>query len=197
VNFTSWLLNPVGGHAIPRLVCAVSLLACSILPWRYEKYRPWKWDFSLSSPVKLIGLSFLGALAVIASDVLTSIPLTKLVGADLITEKCVVSVLTRISPFFWMVAIALGPIVEEVVFRGTLLSFLRDKSNTAIALVLSSAVYALVRITDPGVHPLAGLMWFSAGTIFGIGYLLDGLKLSIGVHSTANFMVFLIYSGVF
>jgi membrane protease YdiL (CAAX protease family) len=71
----------------------------------------------------------------------------------------------------WLTALValVGPISEELVFRGVLLPGLCVRISSQRALLLSSALFALMHIDGQGVHAVA---------IFGIGWVLGWIRLN-------------------
>ena len=51
---------------------------------------------------------------------------------------------------FVLAVVAIGPLVEEVLFRGALLRWLLSKMGKAWAILLSAVAFGLVHISDPG-----------------------------------------------
>jgi membrane protease YdiL (CAAX protease family) len=90
-------------------------------------------------------------------------------------------------------------VLEEAVFRGTLLEqLLRSLPATlfgsALAVILSSATFAAVHFIKParGKPVLQGLYsYFTAGCLFGIGYIASGrcLWVPVTMHATAIFII--------
>jgi membrane protease YdiL (CAAX protease family) len=90
-------------------------------------------------------------------------------------------------------------VLEEAVFRGTLLEqLLRSLPATlfgsALAVIVSSATFAAVHFIKParGKPVLQGLYsYFTAGCLFGIGYIVGGrcLWIPVTLHATAIFII--------
>jgi membrane protease YdiL (CAAX protease family) len=90
-------------------------------------------------------------------------------------------------------------VLEEAVFRGTLLEqLLRSLPATlfgsALAVILSSATFAAVHFIKParGKPVVQGLYsYFTAGCLFGIGYIASGrcLWVPVTMHATAIFII--------
>lgn len=51
---------------------------------------------------------------------------------------------------FVLAVVAIGPLVEEILFRGALLRWLLTKMSRTWAIVVSAVAFGLVHITDPG-----------------------------------------------
>jgi membrane protease YdiL (CAAX protease family) len=88
------------------------------------------------------------------------------------------------SAILWFIfqAVFLFPIVEELFFRGFLLTFLKNYTATWFAIALSAGVFAFAHLNLGAVLPL----WF-LGIILGIAYEHTGsLVLSVGIHACFN-----------
>lgn len=84
--------------------------------------------------------------------------------------------------WFLFQAVLLFPIIEELFFRGFLLTFLKNYTSTWMAIVLSAGVFASVHLNLNAFFPL----WF-LGIILGLVYEHTGsLLLPMGVHSCFN-----------
>jgi membrane protease YdiL (CAAX protease family) len=83
---------------------------------------------------------------------------------------------------FMLEAVILSPLIEELFFRGFLLTFLKKYTSTWMALILSSGVFAFVHVNLGAALPL----WF-LGLALGLAYEHTGsLLLPITLHSCWN-----------
>jgi membrane protease YdiL (CAAX protease family) len=73
-----------------------------------------------------------------------------------------------------VVVVSVGPFVEEVLFRGTLLAGLRARMSTPWAITLSSVVFALVHLPD--IH----WTWYALPNLALIGVLCAWLRVTTG-----------------
>ncbi len=92
--------------------------------------------------------------------------------------------LNRPSDIFWFIfqAACISPIIEELFFRGYLLTFLKKHTSTWMALVLSAGIFAFAHANLAIALPL----WF-LGLVLGIAYENTGsLLLPIGIHACWN-----------
>jgi membrane protease YdiL (CAAX protease family) len=90
----------------------------------------------------------------------------------------------QISTISWFLlqAVFLFPIIEELFFRGFLLTFLRNYTSTGLAVVLSGGVFAFAHLNLGAVVPL----WF-LGIVLGIAYEHTGsLLVPMGIHACFN-----------
>ena len=90
------------------------------------------------------------------------------------------------SMIAWFIfqAVILFPMIEELFFRGFLLTFLKNYTSTWFALVLSAGVFAFAHVNLGAVLPL----WF-LGLVLGLAYEHTGsILLPIGIHSCWNLL---------
>jgi hypothetical protein len=77
---------------------------------------------------------------------------------------------------------------EEIVFRGYILNNLMESFNKWIALLISSALFALLHITNPDVSLISIIAIFIAGILLGINYIYTkNLWFGICLHFAWNF----------
>ena len=78
--------------------------------------------------------------------------------------------------------------IEEAIFRGVLLDYLRRPIGTPAALVASSLAFAAAHAFNSNVNALAITNLAVAGVVFGLAFLWGrGLALPIGLHAAWNF----------
>ena len=93
--------------------------------------------------------------------------------------------LSLLSGVVLMIAVAIS---EEVIFRGYILSNLMLSANRWIALSISSAIFALVHIGNPGISALAIINIIIAGFLLGLNYIYTkNLWFSIFFHFSWNY----------
>ena len=84
--------------------------------------------------------------------------------------------------WFMLQAVFLFPVIEELFFRGFLLTFLKNYTSTWLAIVLSAGVFAFAHLNLGAVLPL----WL-LGIILGVAYEHTGsLVLPMGIHACFN-----------
>lgn len=91
---------------------------------------------------------------------------------------------TKVSTIagFLFQAVFFYPVIEELFFRGFLLTFLKNYTSTWLALVLSAGVFAFAHVNLGAVLPL----WF-LGLVLGLAYEHTGcLLLPMGIHACWN-----------
>jgi membrane protease YdiL (CAAX protease family) len=84
--------------------------------------------------------------------------------------------------WFLLQAVLIFPVVEELFFRGFLLTFLRNYTSTTMAIFLSAGVFAFAHLNLGVVLPL----WF-LGLVLGFAYRHTGsLLVPICIHACFN-----------
>jgi membrane protease YdiL (CAAX protease family) len=85
---------------------------------------------------------------------------------------------------FMAQAVLLSPLVEELFFRGFLLTFLKNYTSTWPALILSAGVFAFAHVNLDSVLQL----WL-LGVVLGLAYEHTGsLLLPVGIHACWNLL---------
>jgi membrane protease YdiL (CAAX protease family) len=83
---------------------------------------------------------------------------------------------------FLLWAVIISPMMEEIFFRGFLLTFLKNHTTTWLALILSAGIFAFAHVNLGSVVQL----WL-LGIVLGVAYEHTGaLLLPIGVHACFN-----------
>ena len=86
------------------------------------------------------------------------------------------------------VGFVLVSVEEELIARGYLLQNLRDAWGTAAAVLLSSVLFAVAHLGNPGAGLSSSIGIFAAGLQLACAYLVSGrLWLPIGLHLSWNF----------
>jgi len=88
------------------------------------------------------------------------------------------------STIFWFLlqAVLLFPVIEEIFFRGFLLTFLKNYTSTWLAIILSGGIFAFAHLNLGAAPPL----WF-LGIVLGVAYEHTGsLIVPISVHACFN-----------
>ena len=89
---------------------------------------------------------------------------------------------------FFLVGGVIGPVAEEVFFRGVLYTFLR-RWGVALAVVLSTLVFVLPHLVGPGI-PITQVV---GGIVFAVAYEVEGsLMVPITIHVLGNVAIFAI-----
>ncbi len=83
---------------------------------------------------------------------------------------------------FLVEAVLVFPVIEELFFRGFLLTFLKRYTSTGLAIVLSGGVFAFAHLNLGAALPL----WF-LGIVLGVAYQHTGsLLVPMGIHACFN-----------
>ncbi len=85
-----------------------------------------------------------------------------------------------------VLAVIVAPLVEEVIFRGVLFRAMADRINLGVALVLSSAIFAVIHVEVVLSQPAAL-----------VGLFVVGFVLAVAFHLTGNIMVPILGHAVF
>ena len=105
----------------------------------------------------------------------------ELSSQPVIDEFLMMTERTEILSFIGLSVIA-GPVAEEILFRGLLYPALRDRLGIKLAVVLSSALFALVHFHAPTFLPL-----MFCGVMLAMAYEYSGsLLLAILIHAISN-----------
>lgn len=96
---------------------------------------------------------------------------------------------TLIEQLLIIAAVAVAaPIIEEIIFRGMLLSILRSSFGKWVSIIVSAALFAAVHLIDPNaIAVVPGL--FALGIVLGWVALKRGdLSMAIALHSGINLL---------
>lgn len=198
------LANPLNRLPIAVIQSILGLAACSaillsvFLAGRWFDRRPF-FDFGFHFNLAwckdfCFGL-FLGAFLMTAIYLVElaagwAVPIDRWVSLD--TGSSITTGLFQSALFFIFVGV-----YEETFARGYLLRnlaeglklpFFSTRTALVLAWILSSAVFSLLHIFNPGASIISTLNLILAGLFLGFGYLLTGeLAIPIGLHITWNF----------
>ena len=99
-------------------------------------------------------------------------------------------------PLLLLVLVNVLPIFEEWVFRCILIDeIVRWRHSKLLAVLLSTIIFALFHLSNPGTYPAYVLPLIPGGLLLGVCYLYTGLGGSIIAHNLYN--TFLVIVGVF
>jgi membrane protease YdiL (CAAX protease family) len=150
----------------------------------------WGRDFGLRIyPRHVWGIAVGFALQLVAALIIG--PLVQLLAPDDPPQQNIVEIGEDISGgfeslVFLFLVVILAPLVEEVIFRGMLLSRLRRSMGPWPAILISAAVFSAIHLTDPDAI-LAIPSLFVVGVALGWVALRQGdLSLAIFVHAGVN-----------
>ncbi len=95
---------------------------------------------------------------------------------------------------WWILVFVLVGIGEEVMYRGLVMSALRQTNNVFLILIVPSVVFGLIHLNNPGVTLLSILNIILFGIAFSWMYYRSGnLWMCIGYHITWNFFQACVY----
>lgn len=107
-------------------------------------------------------------------------------------EEYVFVKIARISLPLLFASVTLLPILEEWIFRGILLEEIaRRWKSRWWALAISSVIFAIFHLSNPGTFPAAVIPLTFGGLILGGSYLAGGLATAILCHSLYNVILIL------
>ncbi len=163
-------------------------------PWpRLGLHRAPPWLVLLMPPAAL-GLQILTGLI--------SVVLSPLLGGMKNPQACTISQGFGADPYLGVISIALiAPVVEEIIFRGFIYGGLRRRLGVPVALVLSSAVFALAHSFSVGSSILLlGPSLFIAGLALALVYersrsLMPGMVLHASFNLIAVLAIFAVSHG--
>jgi len=166
------------GTAVAQAIITVCIAAGGVI-WLVHRYWPALWSqgmppgFGLVSPHRRTwpaAALAVGLLAPFVGGLVTRL----LAGDHDITQN--VQQLAQYAPLGWrlgltVMAITLAPLVEELLFRGVLLSALILRCGAALAALLSAAAFAAIHL--PGL----GWQWYALPELLLLGVGLAWLRL--------------------
>ena len=170
----------------PMAAAGLSALAACALGWatyaayvRWVERRPLA-EFGRAGSLKELAAGLLLGAALFATTigVLAALGLYRIQGAR------AWSVL--VAPL----AVSVGAgVMEEILFRGVIFRIVESSLGTALALLISAALFGLVHLVNPGATVLGAVaIIFEAGIMLAGAYLLTRrLWLPIGIHVGWNF----------
>lgn len=151
-----------------------------------KKFTKKRWARVISLSVLLGGILFL-----VGSEI--GIIVTRLWG-PILSKQNVFTYIQSFSLPLFLLSITLIPIVEEWVFRGVILEEISKMSKSKVlALILSSLIFALFHLSNPGTYLTAVIPYFIGGMIIGGGYLLGGLSVAALCHIIYNLLPYLLF----
>ncbi len=144
----------------------------------------WEWHRSDWLGI-LIGAVFQLGLSTIAYWIVVEV-----FGSDPPTQELVEAATEAISGFERLLVllgvVVLGPLAEEVVFRGILLGVLRRRRTDRVAVVVSAAAFAAVHLLDPNAVVAVPFL-FVLGLVMGGAVVATGrLGRSVAIHAGFN-----------
>lgn len=168
--------------------------AAALGVWALFRLRQTDWRHSFgvrqgyaSRDVLFAVVAFLAAFPLTNMIAFFSNLLLKLLGREQTLQEVVTMVAgpdqsVAIRVYLCVLAIVIAPVVEEIVFRGMALPVLSRYIGFPAAVVVVSAVFALIHGHAPSLAPL-----FAIAVAFSFGYALTGsLRVPIVMHAVFN-----------
>lgn len=102
-------------------------------------------------------------------------------------EEYPFTVLEKQYPLLLLVVVNVVPIFEEWIFRGIILEeVVRRRRSKLLAVVVSTFIFAVFHLSNPGTYPAFVLPLIPAGLLLGACYLKTGLAGAIITHNAYN-----------
>ena len=153
----------------------------------------WDLDFGLRFEQSDWRGLFYGIGLQLVVTLLVTLPLLVLMGVDDPPEQDVAEIVGSASSLVGRLAVALvvvvvAPLIEELLFRGVILSRLRRGFGPAASIAVSAALFSVFHLIDPDTRFLVpGL--FVIGVVLGIQALrTDRIGLAITTHAGVNLL---------
>lgn len=160
-----------------NLIGGLSMILGAFITKKLIEYTSSKkliFSLRIKSKKKYFFFNFLSILFIIS----VLIPLTKLMGNYSFTNPLG-------SKYFIISAIIVGPIAEEIIFRGIILNGLLSNYSTKKSIVISSILFALIHL-----NPIQIFISLVMGLFFGyLFYLTKNLLSVIILHSLTNLTI--------
>lgn len=144
---------------------------------------------------KWVRLFSTGLAAFAASLALTSILSTILTASGVELEnpsENPLRAIEAVSPLLILVVANALPIFEEWIFRAVIIDeVLRRKKSKLIAILVSSLLFSIFHLSNPGTYPGYAISLFPASLVLAWCYLRAGLGSSIFAHNSYNTFIVL------
>jgi len=188
----SWwldLIRVVGGGLLLGLFVGKVVVSN---PFHLERIRPRYWlgaarRMKRRQWVRLLTIAlWVTAISLIVTDILTI--LFTQAGAPLVNpEEYPFTQVQQEYPWMVLIVANILPIFEEWVFRGILMDeIIRWKHSKALAVGLSSLLFAAFHLSNPGTYLSFVVTLIPASILLGLCYLKVGLGGSIVAHNAYN-----------
>lgn len=189
VIFTGLVLGLLVGKLVARNPSHLNRLRPSSWRTAMRKMRRRHW-------VRLLTIALWVAAA---SLIISSVVGTLLQQAEVQTYSPAEYPFTAIErdyPWLLLIAVNTLPIFEEWIFRGVMVDELvRWRGSKSLAVIISTLVFAVFHLSNPGTYPAFVLPLIPAGLLLGACYLYTGLGGAIIAHNSYN--TFLVFIAVF
>lgn len=160
-------------------------LVCVLFVLKWQKMKLIHWgNIRLLTALKAIGTGFL--LMFICNVILRSL----FSDIQLRNQNAVESMIETAPPaLMFVLVVIVGPILEEIVFRGVFMKLFFPKHQIVGALIAS----VLFALAHNGTTPLEFITYFIPGVIFGfLAYRYKGIEYAVVYHMFTNSLAFLL-----
>lgn len=167
-------------------------------PSHFERLRPRYWR-AVMRRMKLKDWAKLIAIALVVAAV--SIVISEKIGELLARAEVPtyspgefpITAIQKEFPLLSLVLVNVLPIFEEWIFRGIFIDeIVRWRKSKLLAVVLSTIVFAVFHLSNPGTYPAYILPLIPGGLLLGVCYLYTGLGGAILAHNLYNTYTFLV-----
>jgi membrane protease YdiL (CAAX protease family) len=175
-------------------------------PFHFERLRPRHWRavirrMKLKDWAKLIAIALgIAAVSIVISEKIGELLARAEVQTYSPGEFPITAILEEypmVSPLL-LVLVNVLPIFEEWIFRGIFIDeIVRWRRSRLLAVVLSTVVFALFHLSNPGTYPAYVLPLIPGGLLLGVCYLYTGLGGAILAHNLYNTYTYLVMIGIF
>lgn len=169
-------------------------------PHYLERIRPRHWlpiarRMRKQESIRLISI----ALAFTAAALVVAIIVGNILhgaGLELYSEEeYPFTALQQQYPLLLLVVVNLLPIFEEWIFRGILLEEAARRTRSKwIGVAVSTLIFAIFHLSNPGTYPAFVIPLLGAGLLLGICYLVSGLAGAIITHNAYNSILVLLWT---
>lgn len=163
----------------------VATLVCVLLVLKWQKIQLINWKtINLKTSLKVVLIGF--TLTFVSNSILLSL----FPDMQLRNQHAVASMIETAPLVLMFVLVAIvGPILEEIVFRGVFMKLFFPKHQILGALI-ASVLFALAHY---GTTPLEFITYFIPGAIFGfLAYHYKGIEYAIVYHIFMNSLAFMV-----
>ena len=161
-------------------------------PFHFERLRPRHWRVVMRRMkrkdwVKLITIAIgVAAVSIFVSNEIEA--LLKQAEIQIYSpQEFPFTAIQEEYPWLLLVIVNVLPIFEEWIFRGILIDeIVRWRHSKLLAVALSTIIFALFHLSNPGTYPAYVLPLIPGGLLLGVCYLYTGLGGAIIAHNLYN-----------
>jgi membrane protease YdiL (CAAX protease family) len=185
---SSGAASPAVSALLGQAILYLGLFAAMFVLFRIRHQKPfWKslaWAGSRTDIARYLFLGPLVALAIMVGSTFMETPDVEMPMKDLLSSKAnVVLVL--------IFAVTIGPLCEELVFRGFMMPVFSKSFGAAMGIVATAALFGALHLPEYGYSWRHGLLITLAGIGFGWARFKTGsTAAAVAMHATYNLTVF-------